>query len=156
MLKTFSSSASQRMKKSLKSRHSLLHYRSNHTHTHTHTYTHICLPYCGRAALYLKTYFSQKQTSGVFVQLLSHVQLSATPWPIARQASLSFTISQSLLKLMSTESVRQPKHFIFCRPLLLLPSVFPSIRVSSNESVLRSRWPKYWSFSLSISSSNEY
>ena len=74
----------------------------------------------------------------------------------ARQGSLSFTISCSSFKLMSIELVIPSNHFIFCHALLLLPSVFPSIRVSSNESVLRSRWPKYWSFSLSISPSNEY
>ena len=70
--------------------------------------------------------------------------------------SLSYTVSQSLLKFMSIESVMLPSHFIFCRPLLLLPSIFPTIRVFSNESALRTRWPKYWSFSFSISISNEY
>ena len=79
-----------------------------------------------------------------------------TPWTTARQASLSLTISQSLLKLMSFESVRPSNHLILCRPLLLLPAIFPSIRVFSNESVLCIRWPKYWSFSSSISPSNEY
>ena len=78
------------------------------------------------------------------------------PWTTARQASLSITSSQSLLKLMSTESVMPSNHLILCRPLLLLPSIFPSIRVFSNESVLHIRWPKYWSFSFSISPSNEY
>ena len=73
----------------------------------------------------------------------------------ARQASLSFTISWSLLKLMASESVMPSKHLILCHPLLLLPSIFPSIRVFSNEKVLRMRWPKYWSFSFSISPSNE-
>ena len=90
------------------------------------------------------------------VQLLSFVQLFATPWTEAHQASLSFTNSRSLLKLTSIKSVMSSNHLILCRPLLLLPSVFPSIRVFSNESVLRSRWPKYWSFSFSISPSNEY
>ena len=90
------------------------------------------------------------------VQLLSHVRLFATPWTAARQASLSITNSQSLLKLMSIESVMPSNHLILCHPLLLLPSIFPSIRVFSNESVLRIRWPKYWSFSFSISPSNEY
>ena len=90
------------------------------------------------------------------IQLLSHVQLFATPWTAAHQASLSITNSQNLLKLMSIESVMPSKHLILCRPLLLLPSIFPSIRVFSNESVLRIRWPKYWSFSFSISPSNEY
>ena len=81
---------------------------------------------------------------------------SATPWTTACQASLSFTIYQSLLKFMSTESVMPSKHLVLCHPLLLPPSVFPSIRVFSNESVLQIRWPKYWSFSFSISPSNEY
>ena len=79
-----------------------------------------------------------------------------TPWTTARQASLSITNSQSLLKLMSIESVMPSNHFILCRPLLLLPSIFPSIRIFSNESVLCIRWPKYWSFSFSIIPSNEY
>ena len=92
----------------------------------------------------------------VVVQLLSHVWLFATPWTIACQASLFFTISQSLCKLMSIESVMPSNHLILCCPLLLLPSIFPSIRVFSNESVLHIRWPKYWSFSFSISPSNEY
>ena len=90
------------------------------------------------------------------VQLLSCVQLFATPWTAAHQASLSFTNSQSLLKLMSTESVMPSNHLILCRPLLLQPSIFPTIRVFSDESVLHIRWPKYWSFSFSISPSNEY
>ena len=85
---------------------------------------------------------------------LSHVQLFATPWATARQASLFFTSSQRLLKLMSLESVMPSNHLILCGPLLLLPSIFPSIRVLSNESVLCIRWPKYWSFSFSLS--NEY
>ena len=88
--------------------------------------------------------------------LLSHVRLFATPWTAARQASLSFTISQSLLELMSIESVMSFNHPILCRPLLLLPSIFPSIRVFFKESVIHIRWPKYWSFSFSISPSNEY
>ena len=81
---------------------------------------------------------------------------SATPLTAACQASLSFTISRSLLKLMSIESVMPSNHLVLCHPLLLLPSIFPSIRVFSNELTLGIRWPKYWSFSLSISSSNEY
>ena len=85
------------------------------------------------------------------VQLLSHVQLFVTPWTAALQASLSITNSQSPPKLMSTELVMPSNHLILCRPLLLLPSIFPSIRVFSNESALRSRWPKYWSFSFNIS-----
>ena len=89
------------------------------------------------------------------VQSLSHVWLFATPWAAARQASLS-TISQHLLKLISIESVMQSNQFILCRPLLFLPSIFPSIRVFSSESALCVRWPKCWSFSFSISPSNEY
>ena len=90
------------------------------------------------------------------VQSLSHVRLLATLSTAAQQASLSITNSQSLLKLMSINSVMPSNHLILCRPLLLLPSIFPSIRVFSNESVLPIRWPKYWSFSYSISPSNEY
>ena len=89
-------------------------------------------------------------------QSLSHVQLFATPWTIARQASLSITNSWSLLKLMSIKSVMPSNHLTLCHPLLLLPSIFHSTRVFSNESVLRIRWPKYWSFSFSIRPSNEY
>ena len=90
------------------------------------------------------------------VQSLSHVRLFATIWTTAHQASLSITNSQSLLKLMSIKSVMPSNHLILCRPLLLLPSTFPSIRVFSNESVLCIRGPKYWSFSFSTSPSNEY
>ena len=92
----------------------------------------------------------------VVVQSLSHVWLFAIPGTAARQASLSFTISQSLLKLTSIESVMPSNHLILCCPLLLLPSIFPNIKVFSNESALCIRWPKYWSFSFSISPSNEY
>ena len=90
------------------------------------------------------------------VQSLSRVQLSVTPWTTARQASLSITKSQSLSKLMSIELVMPSSHLILCHPLLLLPSVFPSIRVFSNELALLIRWPKYWSFSFNISPSNEH
>ena len=90
------------------------------------------------------------------LQSLSHVQLFATLWTAACQALLSITNSRSLLKLMSIESVMPSNHLILCCPLILLPSIFPSSRVFSNESVLRIRWPKYWSFSFSISLSNEY
>ena len=90
----------------------------------------------------------------VVVQLLSRVRLFSTPWTAAHQASLSFTISWSLLKVMSIESVMPSNHLILYHPLLLLPSIFPSIRVFSNESALCIRWPKFWSFS--ISPSNEY
>ena len=87
--------------------------------------------------------------------MLSHVQLSATPWTAARQASLSITTSQSLLKLMSIESVMPCNHLILCHPLLLLPSIFPGIRVFSSELGLPIRWPKYCTYSFSISPSNE-
>ena len=90
------------------------------------------------------------------VQSLSHVQLFTTPWTTAYQASLSFTNSQSLPNLRSIKSVMPSNHLILCRPLLLLPPIPPSIRVFSNESTLRMRWPKYWSFSYNISPSNEY
>ena len=90
------------------------------------------------------------------VQSLSRVQLFATPWISACQASLSITNSWSLLKFMSIESVMPSIHLILCRPLLLLPTIPPSIRGFSNESTLRMRWPKYWSFSFSISPSNEH
>ena len=90
------------------------------------------------------------------VQLLSRVNSLRPPWTAARQASLSITNSQSSLKLMSIESVMPSNHLILCHPLFFPPSIFPSIRVFSNESVLRIRWPKYWSFSFSISPSNEY
>ena len=96
------------------------------------------------------THFSSVQLS------LSHVWLFATPWIAARQASLSITNSWSLLKLMPIESVTPSSHLILCHPLLLLPPIPPSIRVFSNESTLCMRWPKYWSFSFSISPSNEY
>ena len=94
--------------------------------------------------------------SWLAVPLLSHDQLFATPWTAAPQASLSFTVSWSLLKLMSIESVMPSNHLILCHLLLLLPSIFPSIRVFSSELVLCIRWPKYWSFSFSIIPSNEY
>ena len=90
------------------------------------------------------------------VQALSRVRLFATPWTAACQASLSITNSQSLLKLMSIESVMPSNHLILCHPLLLPPLIFPSIRVFSNESALRIRWPKYWSLTFSISPSNEH
>ena len=92
----------------------------------------------------------------VVVQLLSHVWIFATPWTAACQASLSFTVSWSLHRLMSIELIMTSSHLILSRPLLLLPSIFPSIGVFSNVSALCIRWPKYWSFSFSISPSNEY
>ena len=90
------------------------------------------------------------------VKSLSRVQLFVTPWTAARQASLSITNSQSLLKHISIESVMPSSHLILCNPLLLLPSIFPSIRVFSNKSALHIRWPKFWSFSFNISHSNEH
>ena len=90
------------------------------------------------------------------VQSLSHVWLFATPWTAAHQASLSITNSRSLLKLMSIKLMMPSNHLFLCRPLLLLPSIFPSITVFSNESVFHIRWSKYWSFSFSISPSNEH
>ena len=90
------------------------------------------------------------------VQSLSHVPLFTTPWTAAHQASPSITKYQSLFKLISIELVMPSNHLILCHPLLPLPSIFPSIRVFSNESVLRIRWPKYWSFSFSVSPSNEH
>ena len=90
------------------------------------------------------------------VQSLSRVQVFVTPWTAARHASLSITSSRSLPKLMSIELVMPSNHVILCHPLLLLPSIFPSIKVFSNESALQIRWPKYWSFSFSISPSTDY
>ena len=87
---------------------------------------------------------------------LSHVRFFATPWTAARQASLSITNSQSLLKLTSIESVMPSNHLLLCRPLFLPPSIFPTVRIFSKESGLRIRWPKYWSFRFSISPSSEY
>ena len=101
--------------------------------------------------LYLKTRVQFNS-----VQSLSHVWLFVTPWTAALQASLFITNSWSLLKLMSAELVMPSNHLILCHPLLLLPSIFPSIRVFSNESVLHIRWTKFWSFRFSISPSNEY
>ena len=97
--------------------------------------------------------FEMKYTSSV--QLLSRERFFATPWT-ARQASLSITNPRSSFKLMSIESVMPSNHLILCHPLLLLPSIFPSVRVFSSDSAVRIRWPKYWSFSFSISLSNEY
>ena len=107
--------------------------------------------YCpsGMKEIFISFHFSS-------VQSLSHVWLFTTPHTIACQASLSSTNSQSVLKLMSIESVMTSNHLILCHPLLLLPSIFPSIKVCSNEFILHIRWPKYWSFDFSISPSNEY
>ena len=98
----------------------------------------------------------RSQKRNVVVQSFSHVQLIVTPWTTACQASLSFTISRSLLELMSTESMMPSNHLILCHPLLILPSIFPSIRVFSNKLTLQIRGPKYWTFSFGISPSNEY
>ena len=99
---------------------------------------------------------SASVSQSVSAQSLSHVRLFATPWTAACQASLSITNSQSIFKLISIELVMPSNHLILCYPLFLPPSIFPSIRVFSNESVLCIRWPKYWSFSFNISPSNEY
>ena len=130
---------------------------------HLNAFHRICLVYCGllscpeKGVLGFLLTLDSVEVHVVFVlQSLSCVQLFAIPQTAARQASLFFTISQSLLKLMSVELVMSSNHLILCLPLLLLPSVFPSIKVFSNESALRIRWPKYWSFSFSISPSNEY
>ena len=113
-----------------------------------------CCASCGHKELDT----TEQQGEDVFssVQLLSCVRCFATPWTAACQATLSITNSWSLPKLMSIESVMPSNHVILCRPLLLPPSIFPSIRVFSNESVLHIRWPKNWSFSFNISPSNEY
>ena len=99
---------------------------------------------------------TNKNSLLIVVQSLSRVRLFATSWTAAHQASMSFTISWSLLKLMSIESVMPSNHLILCCPLLLLPSIFPSNRVFSHESALCIKWPKFWSFSFSISPSSEY
>ena len=103
-----------------------------------------------------KSFSSSTVSAFSSVQLLSCIRFFATPWTAAHNASLSTTNSRSLLRLMSIESVMSSNHFILCRPLLLLPLIFPSIRVFSNESALRMSWPKDWSFSFSISPSNEH
>ena len=105
---------------------------------------------------YLNTLFIVGIFWFLFVHSLHHVWLFVTPWTAALQTSLSFTISQSLLKLMYIESMVPSNHLILCHPLLLLPSIFLKIRVISNELALCIRWPKYWSFSFSISTPNEY
>ena len=102
------------------------------------------------------TYFGTTLSLADSVQLLSYVQFFVTPWTAAHQAFLSITNAQSLLKLMSIESVMPSNHLVLCCPLLLPPSIFPSIRVFSNESFLHIRWPKYWSFSFNISPCSEY
>ena len=108
------------------------------------------------SCILLLLHCKQKEVQFSSIQSLGRVRRFATPWTAACQASLSITNSWSLLKLTSIELVMQSSHLILCHPLLLLPSAFPSIRVFSSESVLHTRWPKYWSFSFSISPSNEY
>ena len=108
------------------------------------------------APWWLKAALAHPPGAQTAVQLLSPAQLFVTPWTAACQAPLSSTVSRSLLKFVSVESVMPSNHLILCCPRLLLPSIIPSIRVFSNESALYIRWPKYWSFSFSISPSNEY
>ena len=137
-----------------------------HTHTHTHMHGGLCVFWFQKTNIYIHTMLAlilayQHQKSWKLalctsVQSLSRVWLFVTPWTAAHQASLSITNLQSLLKLMSIEWVMPSNHLILCHPLLLLPSIFPSIRVFSKESVLHIRWPKFWSFSFNISPSNEY
>ena len=122
----------------------------NHTRTHLHWQDHLCL----QEHLYHHITRKKREASVPSVPLLSRVQLFVTQWTAARQASLSIINSQSLLKLMSIESVMPSSHLFFCHPFLLPPSIFSSIRIFSNESVFHIRWPKYWSFS--ITPSNEY
>ena len=116
----------------------------------------LCLLHCRQILYHLSHQRRHVPDTFSSVQLLSRVRLFATPWTAARQASLSIANSWSLLKLMSMESIMASNHLILCHPLLLPLSIFPSIRVFSNESVLLIRWPKYWSFSFNISPSNEY
>ena len=128
-----------------------------YTHTHTHTYTHIFF----FRFLSHTDYYTISSTDPCAIQfssvkLLSHVLLFVTPWTAVSQAFLFITNTRSLLKLISIELVMPFNHLILCHPLLLPRSIFPSIRVFSNESVIVIRWPKYWSFSFSISPSNEY
>ena len=135
---------------------------SHHHHHPTFGAPSSCkLKHCPRSRLAVRpapspwhppsTFCLQSLMPAAVVYLLSHVQLFATPWAAAHQDSLSFTISWDLLTLFSVESVMPSNHLILCHPFLLLPSIFPSIRVFSKESVLCIRWPKYWSFSFSIS-----
>ena len=113
-------------------------------------------PCTATTELWATTKTRHSKINAFIVQLLRHVWLFATPWTATQQVSLSFNISWSLLKLMSFESAMPSNHLILCHPLLLLPSIFLSIRVFSNYSALHIRWPKYWSFSFSIHPSNEY
>ena len=132
-------------------------YRCVSTNKHCDTWKEKSIPFCmENVSSALSGLHRVVRRTRDSVQSLSHVRLFATPWIAALQASLSITNSQSLLKLMPIESVMPSSHLILCRPLLLLPPVPPSIRVFSNESTLRMRWPKYWRFSFSISPSNEH
>ena len=124
--------------------------KTGHSHSYKHSliWTYVCAPeFLPEPSLIL---------SSQLVQSLSRVRLFVTPWSAACQASLSITNSRSLLKLVSIESVMPSNHLILCHPLLLPSSIFPSIRVFANGSVLRIRWPKYWSFSFNVSPSEEY
>ena len=122
-----------------------------------HNWTHICVVHIlAQDEFSIRVSPKDRQLTFSSVQLLSCVQLFATPWTAALQAPLSITNFWSLLKLISIEPVRPSNRLILCHPLLLPPSIFPSIRVFSSESFLCIRWPKYWSFSFSISPSNEY
>ena len=146
-----------------------------HTHTHTHTHSNMTGNICNKAHYSSSSSINQKSLAWFFSSLSRDAGMQVrnymygmsifyqlklwflpSTWTAARQASLSFAISQSLLKPMSIASVMPSNHLILCHPLLLLPSILPTIRVFSNESVLRITWPKYWSFSFSISPSNEY
>ena len=141
---------------------SVLHYLPAFAQIHVSWSSNTLATWCKKLTHWKRPWCWERRKAGegddrgcdVLVVQLSHVQLFVTPWTAACWASLS--ISQSLLKFMSTESVMPCNHLILCHPLLLLPSIFPSIRVFSNESALCIRWPLYWSFSFSISSSNEY
>ena len=126
-----------------------------HPHWEKKIISYCCVCWQSPFTQYLKSYVAlDHQFSSV--QSLSSVWLFVTPWTAAHQASLSITNSRSLLKLVSIESVMPSNHLILCHPLLLLPSIFPSIRIFSNESVICIKWPKYWSFRFSISPSNEH
>ena len=121
---------------------------------HTDFFIYLCVPIVFHGCDTITKYLNDNQFSSV--QSLSRVRLFATPWTTACQVSLSITNCQSSPKPMSSKSVMPTTHLILCRPLLLLPSIFPSIRVFLNESALRIRWPKYWNFSFNISPSNEH
>ena len=130
---------------------------TKHTHTHTHTHTHARTHTChGSCSYWVKELLGKEYIQFSSVQSLSHDRLFATPWRAACQASLAITNSKNSLKLTSIESVMPSSHLILRHPFLFLPSIPPRIRVFSNESTLRMRWPKYWNFSFSISPSSEH